>query len=251
VLPATFADDLTGSREYTAPSARNPSVLDLDREHDCRAASRVSVVPLVAVVVATFLPAVQACHRVTTPAAEIARGAIWGAPPFVLAGVLALGTLVALFQKRRRRPRAWLGPYRQHVLAQEPPPAPGFLLAWSMALSSMTGVAVTVLSMAQLDRSTLLGALLLGGPYVAVTLWLFRRLDGWTRWTALQLLWAVQATCPVGLCLSTGVFDPATPGATLYMLGIGLVAMAGLTAFARTGARLRRRSGLALRARSG
>ncbi len=217
---------------------------DLDREHDCRTASSVSVLPLVAVVASAFLPAVQACNQITTPAHEIARGAIWGLPPFALAGVLAIATAIGLAVSLRRRPvraRVWLGPYRQHALVPEPPRAPGRLAASSVALLSTVGVGLSTLTIYPALKGALAVAVALGGLHIAITWALVRRLEGWTRWTALLLLWAVQASFPVGHFLASGALDRDTPGATVYVLGVAIVAAATLRAFGRSILRARRR----------
>lgn len=219
-------------------------MVDLDRERDCRTASSVSVLPLLAVAVSAFLPAVQACNQITTPAHEIARGAIWGLPPFVLAGVLAIASAIGLAVSYRRRParaRVWLGPYRQPALVQEPPRAPGRLAASSVALLSTVGVGLSALSIYPALKAGFALALALGCLHVTITWALVRRLEGWTRWTALHLLWAAQATFPVGFFLASGAFDRDTPGASLYVFGVAVVAAVTGHALGRSILRARRR----------
>lgn len=184
-----------------------------------------SLAPLGLVAVSFFLPAVETCGQVSTPVHEIAKGAWWGLPPFVMAVVLLVATTVAIGRARRRprHRRLWLGPYRQHPAVLEPRPAPGRSLAFAVSAAATAGVLLTALSAVigkpnNSDFVLSCAALYLGLLWSGVS-----RLDAWRRWAFVLLSWAVQAALPVGLVMASGALNPRTPGATVYVLAVATV----------------------------
>ena len=214
-----------------------------DREQRCRRATGVSLIPFAAVAASFFLPAVRACNQVTTPAQEVAHGAWFGLPPFVLGAVLAVVGAILLIRGRRRRAsaRVWLGPYRQHAAVDLPRLAPGRLAAFAVAALSTAGAAVTSAQFAGAVPVRLVMAVPIAGLFLGCLWWGVARLDGWTRWSWLALCWVAQSIVPVGMILWSNALSRETPGATVYAVGVAIVAAATLWALAgRRRTRLRR-----------